>query len=56
LEAGECEGTWDEEAGGRVGGGWGLVGVQRAAVVLWWAEAVAVGNGLLAERFEGLGI
>lgn len=36
LEAGEREGAWDEFPGGGVGGRWGLVRVQGAAVVFWW--------------------
>lgn len=42
LEAGEREWAGDEEAGGGRGD-WGrLMGVERPAVVLWRAEAIAV--------------
>ena len=45
VVAREGEGAGDEDAGGGVpGGGW-LVRVERAAVVFWGAEMIAVREG-----------
>lgn len=48
-EAGEGEGAWDVDAGGGRGGGGRLVGMEGAAVVAGWAEAVAR-DGLVETR------
>lgn len=42
----EGEGARDELARGRVGAGWGLVRVERAAVVARWAVLVAGASGV----------
>ena len=51
FETGEGEGAGDEETGGWVRGGRGLVGVEGAAVVAGGTEAVA--GGLLVEVLNG---
>lgn len=55
FEAREREGAWDVFAGGGVGAGWWLVGVEGAAVVLWGAELVSVMDALeMWIRAEGV--